>query len=144
LLHFVKAGYHLTKWLSNCPDVLQNLSQDKPSDPRQSYGFSYVQESVLGAQWNDREDQFCLLVKLHMNPCTCRGLSTANSLFDPLGFVAPVVSEACCIFRSLCQQKFEWDEPMPERTVKMGNVVVKSIATATRSNFALHRSQLIW
>jgi len=54
-----------------------------------------------------------------MKPRTRRGLlSTANSLFDLLGFVAPVVIEARCIYRSLCQQEIEWDEPMPEKELR--------------------------
>ena len=111
-----KAGFHLSKWLYNCAEVLQHLPQDELSDPRQSYGFSDVQESVLGIQLNVREDQFCFLIKLPMKPHTRRRLlSTAISLFDLLGFVAPVVLEARCIYCSLCQQEIEWDEPMPER-----------------------------
>jgi len=54
-----------------------------------------------------------------MKPCVCRGLlSTANFLFDPLGFVAPVVLKARCIHHSLCQQEIEWNEPMPERELR--------------------------
>jgi len=45
-----KPGFHLSKCLSNCPGVLQNLPQDKLSDPRQSYGFSDVQENLLRVQ----------------------------------------------------------------------------------------------
>jgi len=63
--------------------------------------------------------QFCFLVKLAIELRTRRGLlSTAISLFDLLGFVAPVVIEARCIYRSLCQQEIKWDEPMPEKELR--------------------------
>jgi len=124
-----KAGFHLRKWLPNCPYVLQNLAQDELSDPRQSYGFSDVQESVLRVQWNVREDQFCcFLVKLLMKPRMRRGLSTENSLFDPLGFVAQVMPEAPCIYRSLSQQEIEWDEPIPERELRKWEMWLSSLS----------------
>jgi len=122
-----KAGFRLTKWLSNCPEVLQHLPQDELSDPRQSYSFSDVQENVLRFQWNVREDQFYFLVKLPMKPRTRRGLPTANSLFDPLGFVTPVVLEARCIYRTLCQQEIEWDEPMLERELRKWEMWLASL-----------------
>jgi len=85
--------------------------------------------SVIGVQWNVCEDQFCFLVKPPMKPCMCRGLlSTANFLFDPLGFVAPVVLKARCIHHSLCQQEIEWNEPMPERELRKWEMWLASLS----------------
>ena len=41
---------------------------------------------------------------------TKRGvLSTIASLYDPLGFVCPIVLEPKLLFQQLCRQKFGWD-----------------------------------
>ena len=37
-------------------------------------------------------------------------LSTIASLYDPLGFVSPIVLEPKLLFQQLCRQKFGWNE----------------------------------
>lgn len=41
-------------------------------------------------------------------------LSTINSIFDPLGFLAPVIVQGKSIMRSLLQETSNWDEPLPQ------------------------------
>ena len=38
-----------------------------------------------------------------------------SSLFDPLGFAAPVVLKAKLILQNLCRLGLGWDEPIPNR-----------------------------
>mgnify|MGYP000353277823 CR=1 FL=1 len=46
---------------------------------------------------------------------TRRGLlSVVCSLYDPLGFVAPVVLPAKVILQDLCRKRLEWDDPIPD------------------------------
>ena len=60
-------------------------------------------------------DQFTFNVKLPDKPFTRRGiLSTVASLFDPLGFVAPVLLEAKQILQTLNKRNLGWDEPIAE------------------------------
>ena len=40
-----------------------------------------------------------------------------NLMFDPLGFVTPVIVEAKLIYRSLCQKDLDWHEPLPQVNV---------------------------
>ena len=48
-------------------------------------------ERTLGLRWIVSEDAYTFKVSLTEKPSTRRGvLSTASSLYDPLGFVAPV------------------------------------------------------
>ena len=86
-----------------------------------------MQERVLGVAWNVEADEFRFAVAPPLKPRTRRGLlSTMNSLFDPLGFVAPVIIEARAIYRVLCQMGLEWDEPMPDRAEEVGEMAVPS------------------
>ena len=36
-----------------------------------------------------------------------------NLLYDPLGFVGPVVLSARLLYSEICREKFGWDEPLP-------------------------------
>ena len=36
-----------------------------------------------------------------------------NAVFDPLGFITPIVLEAKLLYRNLCEKKLDWDESMP-------------------------------
>ena len=45
---------------------------------------------------------------------TRRGiLSVISSIYDPLGFVAPLILPAKAILRDLCRKGWEWDDRIP-------------------------------
>ena len=47
-------------------------------------------------------------------PFTRRGvLSTVNSLYDPLGFLAPITIQGRLLLRDLTKQAEDWDTPLP-------------------------------
>ena len=53
------------------------------------------------------------MVDLPWKPRTKRGmLATMNAVFDPLGFIIPIVLEAKLLFRDLCEKKLDWDRSM--------------------------------
>lgn len=59
----------------------------------------------LGVSWDISEDVFTFKVSEAEKPYTRRRvLSMVNSLFDPLGFAAPVLTSESC----------DWDAPLPE------------------------------
>ncbi|XP_067282638.1 uncharacterized protein [Pseudorasbora parva] len=69
----------------------------------------------LGVQWNLTSDTFTFQVPDTEKPYTRRGvLSTVNSLFDPLGFLAPITIQGRLLLRELSSQTHEWDTPLPE------------------------------
>ena len=65
----------------------------------------------LGIRWNIVTDTFTFQAPDTNKPYTRRGLlSVVNSLFDPLGFLAPVIIRGR-LLSSVCS---EWDVPLPE------------------------------
>ena len=67
-------------------------------------------DRTLSLQWIVSEDSYTFHVYLIDKPSTRRGvLSTASSLYDPLGFVAPVT-----LLPKLILQSFDgkWDDPL--------------------------------
>nr|XP_054601538.1 uncharacterized protein LOC129164687 [Nothobranchius furzeri] len=70
----------------------------------------------LGLNWNLQTDCFTFLVSQEEKPFTRRGiLSTVNSIFDPIGFVAPVTIQGKAIVRELSIEHCEWDAPIPAK-----------------------------
>ncbi|XP_021378856.1 uncharacterized protein LOC110466593 [Mizuhopecten yessoensis] len=68
----------------------------------------------LGLYWNLSEDTFTFKSDMDNKPYTKHGLlSTINSVFDPIGFAAPVVLKGKLLFRDLAATS-DWDEPLAE------------------------------
>ena len=90
-----KGGLHLHKFISNFKSVIEHIPQEdrakgiKDLDLRQD---KLPVERALGIQWCVESDTFQFRKVLRDRPLTRRGiLSTINSVYDPLGFLAPVL-----------------------------------------------------
>ena len=71
-------------------------------------------ERALGVQWDVHSDVFRFKIAVKDRPETRRGiLSVMNSVFDPLGFLSPLILEAENILRDLCKEGLNWDDPIP-------------------------------
>ena len=111
-----KAGFRLTKWISNNQEVIDTIPEEERSKCLTVGVFNdHTSERVLGIKWNIVNDYFHYDITLPWKPRTKRGvLGTMNSLFDPSGFVSPVIVEAKLIYRLTCEEELEWDEPLPD------------------------------
>lgn len=69
----------------------------------------------LGIKWNIMSDYFTFHIPPTDKPYTCRGvLSTVNSVFDPLGFLSPVIIQGRLLLRELSLHTTEWDSALPQ------------------------------
>ena len=67
----------------------------------------------LGLSWNLQSDSFVFQHHITDRPATRRSmLSTNNSLFDPLGFIAPVTISGKILLRQVIPPGTDWDEPL--------------------------------
>ena len=95
------AGMKLGKWASNRPELLQSLAGEKIADlPTASGGVI----STLGLKWDTRSDAF--LYKATLPPVTKiiskrAVLSDTARLYDPLGFIAPILVNAKILLQDL-------------------------------------------
>ncbi|VDP52219.1 unnamed protein product [Schistosoma margrebowiei] len=104
-------GFNLTKWTSNSVEVLEFIPEEDRAE-----GSIIVCESnetskrTLGIEWNVRTDELCFKVhEFHGNPTRRNVLSYVASIFDPIGFVAPIILPAEVILQDTCRQKLDWD-----------------------------------
>ena len=76
-------------------------------------------ERALGLGWNVDADVFCFKADLKERPFTHRGmLSTVMSVYDPLGFLAPISLQGKRLLQLLCVQGLGWDDPISSDMAK--------------------------
>lgn len=112
------SNLRLHKIASNCVNVINHFpADDRAKDIKDLDLFTDdlpVQRS-LGVIWNLASDTFTFKVPENQKPFTRRGvLSTVNSLFDPLGFLAPIAIKGRMILRDITTENIEWDVPLPQ------------------------------
>ncbi|XP_063042981.1 uncharacterized protein LOC134437423 [Engraulis encrasicolus] len=113
-----KGGFTLTKWTSNSRTVLQALSEDQRAKDLKELDMDRDElpvERALGLRWCVEEDTFTFKLDLPQRSYTRRGmLSVASSVYDPLGFLAPVMLPAKQMLQELCRRNVGWDDAIPQ------------------------------
>ncbi|GFY09017.1 integrase catalytic domain-containing protein [Trichonephila clavipes] len=109
----------LHKWCSNTPEILNIIPKEE-----QSWDFhcqSLDQRiKTLGIIWSPQFDYFSFKTVLNCHEsCTKREvLSIIARLFDPLGFLGPILTKARLLLQKLWVFKLEWDEPLSNPIAK--------------------------
>lgn len=110
-----RGGFELRKWASNEPSLLTDI-------PTENHGLAcdkHIQSNeiltVLGIFWQIDTDSFQFQVSLPpKNPRTKRSiLSMIAKLFDPLGWVTPVIISAKIFMQTLWRLHLDWDDDLP-------------------------------
>ena len=100
-----KAGLKLHKIMSNKRDVLKEVAKEDRAEVARNIDLKIdplPTERVLGVSWCVENDSFNFKIEFSDRPCTRRGiLSTVSSIYDPLGFAAPVVLKGKQILQQL-------------------------------------------
>lgn len=114
-----QGGFQLSKWASNSEQI-EKLMKTKAS---QAVDFKEKEEAnaeakILGIRWLKDSDEFTIFVKPPLNkaPYTKREIiSEISRLYDPNGYVAPIVASAKMIMQDLWRiEKLNWDDQAPE------------------------------
>ncbi|GFR29686.1 reverse transcriptase domain-containing protein [Trichonephila clavata] len=111
-------GMVLHKWSSNSPELLNSSSS---SDIEHSFSAeSDLSVKTLGISWKPLQDSFVFKVSiLSKSSFTKREvLSVIARLYDPLGFLGPVLTRAKILLQRLWQQKLDWDDVLPDQIAK--------------------------
>ena len=108
----------LHKIASNCQEVLKAFpAEDLASDLK---NLDLLQDDLpshfsLGLCWNISKDAFVFKIPEDCKPCTRRGtLSTVISLFDSLGFLAPITVQGKILLQDINAEVQEWDDPLSQ------------------------------
>ena len=109
-----KGGFNIMKWVSNSDRVLQTIPKADRAVKSDSLHLPTHNPDAraLGLLRSRKTDTF------HFDMCnikkTCLNrrqlLSLVNLIYDPLGFLAPIILPMKILHQQLCRQKLAWDD----------------------------------
>ena len=115
-----RGGLKLHKFISNSKNVIESIPLEDRAKCLKDLDLRHnvlLLERALGMQWCVENDMFQFRIVMQDKPLTRRGiLSTISSVFDPLGFIAPVTLTGKQILQDLTRDKLDWDEPLSDTT----------------------------
>lgn len=113
-----KGGFHLTQWVSNSREVLQSIVEKDRSKNLTELNLDRDQlpvERALGLQWCIQMDTFNFRTVCKERMPTRQGiLSVISSVYDPLGYLAPLTLPVKLILQELCRTNYYWDDEIPK------------------------------
>ncbi|XP_053686149.1 uncharacterized protein LOC128735691 [Sabethes cyaneus] len=126
-----KGGFDIRKWCSNSEVMLAEIPEGEREKLLQIDDANNTVKT-LGLQWDTRNDQFRYFFQsVEYNvpvPITKRYvLSQISKLFDPLGFVSPVIVKAKVLMQTLWSRKLEWDETLPDDLLLQWRILYNSL-----------------
>ncbi|KRX99469.1 hypothetical protein T4E_2821 [Trichinella pseudospiralis] len=112
-------GFHLHKWASNEPAALRAIPTERRSTETRGCLWK-----TLGIYWDRSRDHLSFIPpripSRDGRDSKRQMLSTASSIFDPMGFLAPFMVRAKILFQSLWKLGTLWDKPLPDDVVVYG------------------------
>ena len=114
-------GFDLRKWASSHTELISELPVEmrENADSLELFSDEY-RIKALGISWHPNTDMFFFKVDLEeiTEPTKRALLSDSSKIFDPMGWVSPVI----ILFKSLVQrtwvQDLSWDDKLPDDLVE--------------------------
>ena len=93
-----------------------SLTDSERSSTTTSLDFSEPHlDRALGVHWDVTNDEFLFKISMKEKPATRRGiLSIVSSIYDPLGFGAPFITQAKLITQDVCGKNLGWNDDISE------------------------------
>ena len=108
-LIFQNVSMNLREWTLNSEDFLSNIPQ-----------IDRVKEKnvkILGMCWNTSSDSLTITglptIQLKVTITKRDVLSRIAAIFDPLGYLCPVIIKAKIFMQQLWEKNMSWDYPLP-------------------------------
>lgn len=125
---FNKGGFSLRKWSSNSELLLANIPENHKESPLALSPPDQPLFSILGLKWFPEHDTFSYLVQLPSEMPTKRNiLSCIARIYDPCGWVSPLVFWAKALIQRLWILKLSWDDTLPSELTDEWNCFLKEL-----------------
>ena len=114
-------GFTLQKWATNRPEVLSAIEDSRKANLSKVFEEDPTLRA-LGLTWSPTSDLFIFTLQLDglvTTTITKRSiLSVVSRLFDPMGWLAPIVIVAKIYLQSLWKTRLGWDDPLPDQLAR--------------------------
>lgn len=108
--------FQLLKWSSNSWALLQSMNNTDSAGELSFDSYNDTAKSVLGLKWIPGRDVFVFkiaIIDLTTTATKRTVISQISRLYDPNGYLCPVIIVAKNMIQKLWKQKIDWDEPVP-------------------------------
>ncbi|XP_065091292.1 uncharacterized protein LOC135712264 [Ochlerotatus camptorhynchus] len=117
-----RGGFGVHKFCSNNPEVLKAIPEEL-QEKFVSFEDTGINNTIrtLGLIWNPLEDYFAFFIQPiseHTSSTKRMVLSDIGRLFDPLGFLGPVITAAKLVMQNIWRLGLNWDEELPEELLQ--------------------------
>ncbi|VDL84095.1 unnamed protein product [Nippostrongylus brasiliensis] len=118
---FNESNMNLREFASNDERVLERMSQTDIS--------SEMNPKVLGIRWYTKRDQLGVECKV-AEPTTVTKRSVTRavaSVYDPMGWMLPLLHKAKIFIQSLWKEDLNWDTPLPKDHKEKWELLIKNM-----------------
>ncbi|XP_058827840.1 uncharacterized protein LOC131687763 [Topomyia yanbarensis] len=121
-----RGGFEVHKFCSNSIDVLKAIPKEL-QEKQVSFDESGINNSIktLGLIWNPQDDYFMFRVAPEdcgVVPTKRKVLSEIGQLFDPLGFLGPIIVYAKLVMQDIWRLGLDWDQELPGDLMRKWNL----------------------
>ncbi|XP_058975815.1 uncharacterized protein LOC131801289 [Musca domestica] len=113
-------GFELRKWTSNSKEILKGLAREKLLNEEFLELGDKSSAKTLGIRWNASVDSFYFVMDKipERNSYSKRQvLSIIAKIFDPLGWLSPIIITAKILMQQLWLDDVGWDDPLKPHTL---------------------------
>lgn len=103
-------GFQLNKWMSNDSQFLENIGVHSRQSSEQVLKIEH--SAILGVNWVTTNDQLTIklnLADIRVSYTKRQILSALARLYDPCGFIAPVIIVGRMLMQEIWISKIDWD-----------------------------------
>lgn len=137
MIWFKECSFNVVKWRTNHETLRETLNTRETKE-----GNKIVEGGkILGIPWNDVTDEFVLKVNelsdnlKNVNPTKRNVLSAVASVYDPIGFIQPLVIKLKLLFQEVCSKKIGWDDYIGNDLNQKWNVIIREVAAFNEVKF---------
>ncbi|XP_073811802.1 uncharacterized protein [Musca autumnalis] len=124
------AGFELRKWASNSKEILRGLSRcDLLNEEFLELGDK-SSAKTLGIRWNASSDSFYFVmdkIEERSSYSKRQVLSIIAKIFDPLGWLSPIVVTAKILMQNIWLDDIGWDDPLKPLSLSSWKTFVSNV-----------------
>lgn len=132
-----RGNFHLRKWTANHPALLSDISTEHQESPIYFRATDQPLISILGLQWLPNTD--CFTYKINITDTSVQTkrtvLSSIAKLYDPCGFLSPVIFTAKSLIQLLWTLGCEWDTPLPKQIADKWNTFLQALPVLEKLSY---------